>query len=150
MDSTMEIPPKTKIRYRILAGLIDYALIYAFFLTYLFSFGTPDEEANYSIEGLPALVPVIFWFLMTIGVEIWLGATVGNTIAGLRAIPQNGRNRKLTFGESFKRHFCDVIDMSFFGLVGIITIKNTAKRQRLGDLWGRTIVVRAKDLDQPG
>jgi len=62
MDLTMEIPPKSNIRYRILAGLIDYTLIYAFFLTYLFSFGTPDEEANYSIEGLPALVPVIFCF----------------------------------------------------------------------------------------
>jgi len=85
---------------------------------------------------------------MTIGTEIWFGATIGNTLAGLRAIPQNGRNRKLTFWESFKRHFCDMIDMGFFGLVAIITIKNTEKRQRLGDLWGKTIVVRVRDLNQ--
>jgi len=36
----------------------------------------------------------------------------------------------------------DPIDMFFFGLIGIVTIKNTDKNQRLGDIWGNTIVVK--------
>ena len=38
--------------------------------------------------------------------------------------------------------------MFFFGLVGIITIKNTDKNQRVGDLWAKTIVVPIKSLTE--
>jgi uncharacterized RDD family membrane protein YckC len=31
--------------------------------------------------------------------------------------------------------------MFFFGLIAILTIKNTEKNQRLGDLWAKTVVV---------
>ena len=35
-----------------------------------------------------------------------------------------------------------------FGLIGVITIKNTEKHQRLGDLWAKTIVVSKNVLDE--
>ena len=44
--------------------------------------------------------------------------------------------------QSFKRHLLDPIDMSMFGLIAIIIIKNTNYNQRLGDLWAKTIVVK--------
>jgi uncharacterized RDD family membrane protein YckC len=91
---------------------------------------------------------MIFWLIMTVGLEIGFGATIGNSLVGLKAIPKNGINRKLTFGESFKRHLLDPIDMFFFGLIGIITIKNTDKNQRLGDIWGNTIVVKTSELNK--
>src|SRR5690554_8167582 len=100
----------------------------------VFILGEPDSEGTYHLNGAPALIPTIFWLIMTVGLESGLGGTIGNSIVGLKAIPISGQNRKLTFGQSFKRHFLDPVDMFFFGFVGIITIKNTDKNQRLGDL----------------
>jgi len=133
---------------RILAGLIDYTLIYLFTFTMVFVLGEPNEEGVYSLSGAPALIPVLFWLIMTVGLEIGLGATLGNSIVGLKAIPMSGQNRKLTFGQSLKRHLLDPVDMFFFGLPGIITIKNTDKNQRIGDLWAKTIVVKENKLTE--
>ncbi len=115
-----------------------------FFLCYIYAFGEPDAEGGYSVRGLQVIVPIIFWGLVTVGFETELGATLGNLLVGLKAIPQNGTNRKLTFGESFKRHLLDPVDLFLFGLIGIVTMKN----QRLGDIWGNTIVVRSKKLNK--
>jgi len=112
----------------------------------IFILGAPNEEGTYQLNGAPALVPVLFWLIMTVGLESGLGGTIGNSIAGIKAIPMSGQNRKLTFGQSFKRHLLDPIDMLFFGLIGIIVIKSTDKNQRIGDLWAKTIVVRMKKL----
>ena len=142
-----ELKTEPNISKRILAGFIDYLLIYVFFFLFIYTFGQPDDDGGYSVNGLPALIPIFFWGLMTVGLEIGLGATLGNSLVGLKAIPKNGTNRKLTFGESFKRHLLDPIDMFFFGLIGIVTIKNTDKNQRLGDIWGKTIVVRNYNLN---
>jgi hypothetical protein len=80
---------------------------------------------------------------MTVGLEQWLGATLGNSLVGLKPISirkltnDSGLNKtaeKLTFAQSLKRHSLDLIDMFFFGLIGIITIKNTDRNQRLGDI----------------
>lgn len=86
---------------------------------------------------------------MTVGLGIGMGGTIGNSIVGLRAIPMRGPNRKLTFGQYLKRHLLDPINMLFFGLPGIITIKNTEKNQRIGDLWAKTIVVKVKKQIEP-
>lgn len=141
-----EIKTKPNIGNRIVAGLVDYILIYSFFFFYVYTVGEPNEDGGYSVNGLPAVVPIIFWGIMTVGIEIGIGATIGNLILGLKAIPKSGINRKLTFAESLKRHLLDPIDMFFFGLIGIITIKNTVLNQRVGDLWGKTIVVNKEDL----
>ncbi len=133
---------------RILAGLIDYTIIYSFTFTLIFVLGDPNDEGVYSLTGAPALIPILFWLIMTVGLEIGLGATLGNSITGLKAIPINGQNRKLTFGQSLKRHLMDPVDMLFFGLPGIITIKNTDKNQRIGDLWAKTIVVKVNKLTE--
>ena len=143
-----ELITKSNLGKRILAGFIDYLFIYIFFFIFLFMYGEPDAEGELSVSGLPALIPMIFWLIMTVGLESGLGGTIGNSLVGLKAIPISGINRKLTFGESFKRHLLDPIDMFFFGLVGIITIKNTDKNQRVGDLWAKTIVVPMKSLEE--
>ncbi len=147
-DQFSELKTEPNIGKRILAGFVDYLIIYVFFFIYIYAFGEPNDEGGYSVNGLPALVPIIFWGIMTIGLEIGLGATLGNSLAGLKAIPLSGTNRKLTFGESFKRHLLDPIDMFLFGFVGIVTIKNTEKNQRVGDLWAKTIVIPMKSLEE--
>jgi uncharacterized RDD family membrane protein YckC len=142
-----EIKTEPNIGNRMVAGLVDYILIYAFFFFYIYAVGKPNADGGYSVNGLLSIVPIIFWGIMTIGFEIGIGATIGNFILGLKAIPKSGINRKLTFSESLKRHLLDPIDMFFFGLVGILTIKNTDLNQRVGDLWGQTIVVKKENLN---
>ena len=133
---------------RILAEFIDYLIIYGFTFFLVFTLGEPNDDGGYSLNGAPALIPIIFWLIMTVGLESGFGGTIGNSMVGLKAIPMSGINRKLTFGQSFKRHLLDPIDMFFFGLVGIITIKNTDKNQRVGDLWAKTIVITMKSLTE--
>lgn len=144
----LEIKTESNIGNRFVAGLIDYIIIYGFTFFLSYTIGEPNNEGGTSLSGLPALIPIIFWLIMTVGIESGLGATIGNSLVGLKAIPKNGTNRKLTFSESFKRHLLDPIDMFFFGLVAIITIKNTEMNQRIGDLWAKTIVVTIKPLNE--
>ncbi|HUH73038.1 MAG TPA: RDD family protein [Chitinophagales bacterium] len=154
---TTEFKTEPNIGNRILAGIIDYLIIGIFFFIYVYTFGEPNPEEEYSVNGLPAIVPILFWALITVGIEQWFGATLGNTLVGLKPVSIrkstdksnfSGTVEKLTFGQSLKRHLLDPIDIFFFGLIGIITIKNTDKNQRLGDIWGNTIVVKTSELNK--
>ena len=140
------IKTKPNIRRRFFAGFIDYSIIFTSQLLLIIFLGTPDEQGEYHLTGLICLVPILFWGIMTIGLELAFGATVGNLIVGLEPIPINGTSNEIRFSQSFKRHFLDIIDMFFFGLVAYITIKNTEKNQRLGDIWAKTIVVNKNEL----
>ncbi len=133
---------------RFVAGLLDYLIIYGFTFYLVYMLGESNDVGEYTLTGSPLLIPIIFWLLMTVGLEIWIGATIGNLILGLKPIPEEGGLRNLTFIESFKRHLLDPVDMAFFGLIGIITIKNTRLHQRVGDLWGKTVVVRNRSLKE--
>jgi uncharacterized RDD family membrane protein YckC len=72
--------------------------------------------------------------------EVFLGATLGNSIVGLKPISLTRNNGELSLSQSIKRHILDPIDMFPFGLIAIITIKNTDRNQRLGDIWAKTVV----------
>jgi len=141
-----EIKTEPNIGNRIFAGIIDYGIIYAFTFLMVFMLGEPNSEGIYELNGAPVLIPVLFWYIMTVGLEIGLGGTLGNSLVGLKAIPIDGENRKLTFIESLKRHLLDPIDMLFFGIVGIVTINKSDKHQRIGDKWADTIVVKMSDF----
>ena len=149
-----EFKTQPMIGKRIIAGLIDYTIIYGFLFIYIFAFGEQNETGGYSVSGILGLVPILFWAIMTIGIEQVMGETLGNSLVDLKpiSIKQDlnstfkGSNVKPTFGQSFKRHLLDPIDMFLFGLVGILTIKNSDNNQRLGDMWANTIVVKPSDL----
>lgn len=58
-------------------------------------------------------------------------------------------NRKrIGWKEAAKRHLLDPIDIALYGIPGIIAIKNSDKKQRIGDMWAGTIVVNLKDPEQ--
>ena len=147
-DTNLRIDNKTKpnLRNRFLAALIDYSIIYIFFFVYVYAFGEPNDEGGYSVNGFLGLPPIVFWGIMTVGLEQWFEATLGNLIVGLKPISIRGFTKRLTFAQSLKRHLLDPIDMFFFGLIAIITIKNTDQNQRLGDIWANTIVL--ENLDE--
>jgi hypothetical protein len=66
---------------RFLAGLIDYSLIFGFTFWYIMTFGGPNLEGGHTVNGLPAFIPMLFWALMTVGLEKIFGVTVSNTRA---------------------------------------------------------------------
>lgn len=74
-------------------------------------------------------------------VETTLNSTFGNFIVGLKPVDLE-TNKNINLKQSFLRHLVDVIDMSLFGIVAIIIIKNSKESQRLGDLLAKTKVVR--------
>ena len=126
---------------RCIACLIDYVIIYMFFFVFTMKLGEPVANYSYEITGPLALIPIFFWFFMTVLLEVYFGATIGNSIVGLKPKSLLRTSGILSFGQSFKRHLLDPIDMFLFGFIGIILIKNTDKNQRLGDVWAKTIVV---------
>lgn len=134
-----KIKTEANIGNRFVAGLIDFIIVYGFLVFLFITIGEQNSDGSYSINGAPAFIPIIFWFLVIVGMECTVGATIGNLIIGLKPIPIDGEKRKLTFGESFKRHFLDSLD---FSPIGYLLIKNTEKNQRIGDLWAKTIVIK--------
>ncbi|MGY5353631.1 RDD family protein [Wenyingzhuangia sp. IMCC45467] len=153
--SNFEFKTEKNIGIRILAGIIDYSFILCFIFIFITTYGEVDNEGNYSVSGVLALFPLLFWGIMTIGIEQLFGATIGNFVVGLKPISienlfknETSENiyKKPTFNQSLKRHLLDPIDMLFIGIIGIITIKNTDKNQRLGDIWGNTIVIKESEL----
>ncbi len=131
---------KPYLNRRIIAALIDYTFVYISLFTIITKYGTPTDD-GYELTGIYGFVPVLFWLIFIIGTEQVFGATIGNGITDIKPVTVNGNN-KPNLLQSLKRHLLDPIDMFFFGVIGIITIKNTPKNQRLGDLWAKTYVVR--------
>lgn len=144
----LTIQTKANLLKRIFAGLIDYLIIFGFTFLMLHFFGVPNDEGGYSLKGLPALSTMLFWFGWTIGAEQYFGRTFGNYTQNLSVLSIKDENTKLTFGQSFKRHFIDMIDLWPLGILGILLIKNTKYNQRLGDLWAKTIVIDTTDITQ--
>ncbi|MCL6217989.1 RDD family protein [Zunongwangia pacifica] len=93
----LEEPKPKYIGRRYLAGFIDYAIVNTIAFMLIFIMGTPDGEGNYHLNGLPALLPVLFWFLFTVCLETWFGATVGNSIVHLKPITLSGYASKDIF-----------------------------------------------------
>lgn len=140
-----EYRTKPNLLKRFIAGLIDYLLVYGFFFAFVYSFGQPNNEGGYSVTGILSLIPFVFWFLIIVLTEVFLGATLGNALVGLKPQSLTKSNGELSLSQSIKRHLFDPIDMFPFGLIAIITIKNTDRNQRLGDIWAKTIVTEAEN-----
>ena len=139
----METRTKAKLGSRILASLIDYTIIIIFYIIYVYKFGEQNDEGGYTVTGLSALIPFVFWFVFLIVVESLFSATLGHLIMGLKVT--NIDNTRIGFIESLQRHIVDIIDFIPFGIPAIICINNTPNNQRIGDLWAKTIVIVDED-----
>ena len=139
---------KPNLGKRFVAGLIDYGLIMLYFFLMIYLYGEPNDESGYSVNGWPGFSILLVWFILTIGLEQMTGSTLGNKSQGLKVVPKTDPRKPLSFGQSLKRHLLDMIDLWPFGLIGILTIKNTEYNQRLGDLWGKSVVIDTTDAEQ--
>lgn len=122
---------------RLVANILDYTIVYGVFFIVLLMYGEPNDEGGLSVNGLPALIPVIFWLLYIVFVEYQFEATLGHQVVKLKVVKEQGH--PLRFKDVLKRRFFDFIDQ--FVLIGIVLIKNTPNRQRIGDIVAKTVVV---------
>jgi uncharacterized RDD family membrane protein YckC len=68
------------------------------------------------------------------------GASLGKLLTGLRVLRQDGA--PATIGAGLIRSLAYYIDAFFFGLVAYSVMSKSPAQQRLGDQWGKTVVVR--------
>lgn len=130
---------KSSLGKRFCASLIDYIVILCFLFVFVYSFGSPNDTGGYTVTGVMALIPLLFWFVYLVIIESTLKATLGHSILGLKVVKED--NATIGFTDSLIRHLIDVIDFSFFGIPALICISNTPLNQRLGDLAAKTVVV---------
>ncbi len=75
----------------------------------------------------------------------WVGgATIGKLVLGLRV--RSTALGRCTLGGAVIRTLGYFVDALFFGLVAYLVMQESPRKQRLGDQWGRTVVVRAASL----
>jgi uncharacterized RDD family membrane protein YckC len=127
--------------YRVIAAVFDLLLVFFSWFAVIRFWGHYNEAQNsYLVTGFPALALMtatpIYWFSM----EWFFGATVGKLICDLRVVSLTGK--KCSLGQSLKRNLLRPIDFFPWYLVGFIAVKLSPLRQRLGDQWAKTIVVK--------
>ena len=133
--------PKPQTGRRILATIIDYAVVFAFTFWYTMTFGTPNDEGGYTVSGFSVWGLVRFWGLWIVGTEGFCGQTLGHALVGLKVVNIDGS--PISLGQSLKRRLCDAVEISWcFGLLAFILVKSTGNQQRLGDIIAKTYVVR--------
>lgn len=122
---------------RLVAYILDYAIVLGVSIAMIIQFGIPDEEGVFHLTGFPAILPVAFWMLYIVFIEYKFDATLGHQVVKLKVVHQHGL--PLRFVDVLKRRIFDPLDHT---LVAIILIKNTPNRQRLGDIVAKTVVVK--------
>ena len=137
---------KTNLKKRIIATLVDYTIIILFTYGYLQLFGHDTATGGKEVNGISALPIPIIWFLYFVVVEACYGATFAHKEMYLKVLTVD--RKEIEWTQALKRHLLDPVDILLYGIPAIISIKNSDKHQRLGDMWAKTIVVDTKDAEQ--
>jgi uncharacterized RDD family membrane protein YckC len=142
----MTFKTKTNLKKRIIATLLDYALFLISTYIYIVLVGHDNDEGGKTVNGFLALPIPMGWFIYFVVIEACYDATLVHQGLYLKVLTVDRKETEWT--QALKRHLLDPIDILFFGIPAIIAIKNTAKHQRIGDIWAGTIVVDLRDKEQ--
>ncbi|HXN72100.1 MAG TPA: RDD family protein [Candidatus Acidoferrales bacterium] len=129
---------------RSLAAVIDGSIVFIFWYVIIQTWGEPTAGGA-QLTGLPALLLVLGVSASWIVPEWLAGATFGKWSCDLRVVSMKGT--KISFVQSLKRNALRFVDLIGCYLVGFVSAKVTPNRQRLGDLWAKTLVVKCKDVE---
>lgn len=143
---------------RVLARVVDAVVHYAatFFGSLLVTFiagiivaltGASPTLLTHKLQSYSlltyatAILGYVLYFTLCEGLY---GATMGKLICGLVVIKEDGSPCSL--GAAFGRSLVFLLESMFFGVVAAAAMSSSPKRQRVGDGWVNTIVVKRKDL----
>jgi len=125
---------------RMCAALIDYCLFFLFFYVYLFAFAEIRHDGYLGTRNIcHQFILLLSWFVLFPTLESSLGYTLGKGLLDLKVVLQNGK--KPSFIRALVRHLMDPLDVIFFLLIGIVTIRKSIHPKRIGDYLAGTEVV---------
>jgi uncharacterized RDD family membrane protein YckC len=127
-------------RLRVCAGIIDFILvaIVGYLIAILVDQTNPAGGAwGFHLEGWPALLWFGASFALVAVQEGLTGKTIGQRLLKIKVVSAD--TLEVSVGASIVRHLFDVVDC--FLLIGLIISCCNKKKQRIGDLVARTIVV---------
>ncbi|WP_455363460.1 RDD family protein [[Eubacterium] cellulosolvens] len=146
--------PLADLGSRIVAGLIDYIILGVIAAILFFLAFAPLMAAPAWMMGGWGATWGWGWFGGLFGTQffLWLiyftyfegtsGQTIGKKFAHVRVVKEDGSS--CDFGSALVRSILRIIDsLPAFYILGIILIAATDKKQRLGDMLAKTIVVKA-------
>ncbi|RLD64780.1 MAG: RDD family protein [Bacteroidetes bacterium] len=137
-QNVLIVHPAASIGKRMLAQLLDFAILFFYYLALALLFGVFNVN-SYSL-GLVLSLPAIFYsFLMEL---FFQGQSIGKMALQTRVVKIDGSQP--TIINYFTRWIIRLIDIPFYGSVAIITIAVNGKGQRLGDIAAGTTVINLK------
>lgn len=140
---TTSADPRAAVGRRIVAALLDLVIlsILSFVLASMFGGATAGGgEVGFQLTGGPALLMFVLGFGYYIVFEGVRGQTPGKMALGIRVTSVDGS--RASWGAITGRNLLRIVDGVFFYLVGLIVMLSTSRKQRVGDLAAKTVVVR--------
>lgn len=101
---------------------------------------SPDGGIEFNLGGASALVLFASWFVYFVAFEATLGATPGKLLLGVRVRTADGG--RIGWLGALIRNLLRFVDLCL-GLVTLLLMVLTPRRQRLGDFAAGTVVVRS-------
>jgi uncharacterized RDD family membrane protein YckC len=127
---------------RAMAWMLDQIAVAPFFLTALELLDLSPETSVVSDPKLPGMagLGLAFAFVYPFAMEWGLGWTIGKKILGIRVTELDGS--RLSLRGALVRNLLRLVEANLlFLLVGGTVMMLTRRRQRLGDLLGKTLVI---------
>lgn len=119
--------------------VISTDLIYA--VTGLDLYPAGSETMTLPSFVLSALAVMAFYSIA----EVLHGSTPGKLMLGMIVRSETGG--ACGIGQSLKRGVAFYVDSLVFGLPALNSMRSTPRNQRIGDKWGKTVVVMSTSLD---
>ncbi|MBI3971851.1 MAG: RDD family protein [Chloroflexi bacterium] len=133
---------------RAVATIVDTAVLFVFgYVVGLATGGTTAE--GFELQGAPALLTFLLWFVYYIAMEAMVGATLGKLLLGLKVVKADGS--PMDWPASLIRNVLRIVDGIVLYLIGAILVWQSPRRQRLGDRVAGTVVIRrsARAVEAP-
>ena len=146
--------PLADLGSRIVAGIVDYIIIgivagiLSIFLIVPWAMTGPSMMGTFGaagwMSGIWGIIGLMWllWLVYFTYFEGTSGQTIGKKFTHIKVIKESGS--KCDYGSALVRNLLRIIDhLPFLYILGIILIAATEKKQRLGDMLAKTIVVKA-------
>jgi uncharacterized RDD family membrane protein YckC len=155
-QSSGYVPPRAlaDLGSRVVAGIVDYIIIgviagiLVIFALVPWVVSAPLMMGRFGAAGLGGLFGILglmwlLWLIYFTYFEGTSGQTIGKRLTHIKVIKEDGS--RCDIASALVRNVLRIVDhLPFLYIIGIILIAATEKRQRLGDMLGRTIVIKTE------
>jgi uncharacterized RDD family membrane protein YckC len=131
-------PKYATFRRRCLASLLDNT-VWILFLFWIYVWIVEGASALSDAAGIVAVLAFFsLWFNYFAVCEWRWGQTIGKNATGIE-VRATDRSPRLTYGQASIRNLLRIVD---FFVIGEVMIATRKRKQRLGDLAAKTVVLR--------